>query len=149
MLAKKGALGAWECSAKSDPERYDSPKMFRHGKDVFLVARRDVGGPFDLGKTGLTFAEQKLQYLAAYSGRAKRTALYRINRELKKVEWLFDLPSAGDTSFPSVVRLDAHRFLIANYTSPLDKDLDRSWWNAQNSEDGTQLYLVELKFEPR
>lgn len=145
--APPDALGTWTCSAKSDPERYDSPKMFRHGKELFLVARRDVGGPFDQGRTDLSFADQQLQYLAAYSGRAKRTALYRINQDLRKVEWVFDFPSAGDTSFPSIVRLDAHRFLIANYTSPLDHDLDRSWWNAQNAPEGTKLYLVELTFQ--
>jgi hypothetical protein len=146
--APPDALGTWTCSAKSDPERYDSPKMLRHGRELFLVARRDVGGPFDQGRTDLSFADQQLQYLAGYSGRAKRTALYRVNQALKKVEWVFDLPSAGDTSFPSIVRLDAHRFLIANYTSPLDRDLDRSWWNAQNAPEGTRLYLVELTFEP-
>lgn len=147
--APKDALGTWTCSAHSDPERYDSPKMFRHGDELYLVARRDVGGPFDQGRTGLSYADQQLQYLAAYSGRPKRTALYRIDQDAKKVVWLFDLPSAGDTAFPSIARLDAHRFLISNYTSPLDKDLDRSWWNGQNSDDGTRLYLVELTFRPK
>ena len=146
--APSDALGTWTCSAKSDPERYDSPKMLRHGRELFLVARRDVGGPFDQGLDTLPFADKQLRYLAAYSGRAKRTALYRVNRALRKVEWVFDFPSAGDTSFPSIARLDAHRFLISNYTSPLEGDLDRSWWNAQNAPEGTKLYLVELTFEP-
>lgn len=148
-FAPKDALGSWTCSAHSDPERYDSPKMFRHGDELFLVARRDVGGPFDQGRTDLSYADAQLQYLAAYSGRAKRTALYRIDQQARKVVHVFDFPSAGDTAFPSIARLDAHRFLVSNYTSPLDKDLDRSWWNAQNSDDGTRLYLVELRFEPK
>jgi hypothetical protein len=142
-------LGTWTCSARSDPERYDSPKLLRHGDELYLVARRDVGGPFDQMKSGLPFADQQLQYLAAYSGRAKRTALYRLDTTARKVVHLFDLPSAGDTAFPSIVRLDAHRFLISNYTSPLDGDLDRSWWNGQNAPEGTKLYLVELTFQPR
>lgn len=146
--APPDALGAWDCGTKSDPERYDSPKLFRHGKALYLLARRDVGGPFDLGRDELSFADQQLQYLAAYSGRPKRTALYRLDPEARRVLWLFDLPSAGDTAFPSVIRLGAHRFLVANYTSPLDGDLDRSWWNAQNAPEGTRLYLVELTFEP-
>lgn len=147
--APPDALGTWTCSARSDPERYDSPKMFRHGDELFLVARRDVGGPFDQQKTGLSFADQQLQYLAAYSGRPKRTALYRLDTAAKKVVHVFDLPSAGDTAFPSIVRLDAHRFLISNYTSPLDGDLERSWWNGQNAPEGTKLYFIELTFEPR
>lgn len=146
--APKGDLGTWTCSAHASPERYDSPRMFRHGKDLYLVARRDLGGPFDQGRTDLSFADAQLQYAAAYSGRAKRTALYRIDRDAKQVVWLFDFPSAGDTAFPGIARLDAHRFLVSNYTSPLDKDLDRSWWNGQNSDDGTRLYLVELELEP-
>jgi hypothetical protein len=146
-VAKKESLGSWSCTPKSDPERYDSPKMFRHGDELFLVARRDVGGPFDLGRTDLSFADQQLQYNAAYSGRAKRTALYRIDRAAMKVVWVFDFPSAGDTAFPGIVRLDAHRFLISNYTSPLDGDLDRSWWNGQNAPEGTHVYAVELTFE--
>jgi hypothetical protein len=147
--APRDDLGAWTCSAKSDPERYDSPKMLRHGDDLYLVARRDVGGPFDQGRTDLSFADQQLQYLAGYSGRAKRTALYRIDTVARKVVHVFDLPSAGDTAFPSIVRLDAHRFLISNYTSPLDGDLDRSWWNGQNAPEGTKLYFIELTFEPQ
>jgi hypothetical protein len=148
-FAPRDALGSWTCSPKSDPERYDSPKMFRHGDELFLVARRDVGGPFDQGRSDVSFADAQLQYLAAYSGRPKRTALYRLDQLARKVVHVFDFPSAGDTAFPSIVRLDAHRFLISNDTSPLDKDLDRSWWNAQNSEDGTRVYLVELTFQPK
>jgi hypothetical protein len=47
--APANALGRWTWPARSDPERYDSPEMFRHGVDIYLVARRDVGGPFDRG----------------------------------------------------------------------------------------------------
>ena len=31
---------------QSDPWIYESPKMFRHGSDLYLVARTDPGGPF-------------------------------------------------------------------------------------------------------
>lgn len=34
--------------------------MFRHGDDLYLVARRDVDGPFDLGYTELPFDVQKV-----------------------------------------------------------------------------------------
>ena len=146
-VARAGELGRWECSAKSDPERYDSPKMFRHGDELYLVARRDVGGPFDEGLSGLSFGDQQTRYLADYWGRPKRTALYRLDREARKVEWVMDFPSAGDTAFPSIVRLDAHRFLIANYTSPVETP-DLSWVQGQTSEKGTRIYLLTLDFEP-
>ena len=146
-FAAKAALGSWSCSPKSDPHRYDSPKLFRHGTELFLVARRNPSGPFDQGRDELSFSQKQTAYLGAYSASPKRTALYRLDRERRRVEWLFDLPSSGDTAFPSVVRVDAHRFLIANYTSPVDFDVDRSWLTGQTIAAGTQLYLVELAFE--
>lgn len=146
--APASAPGRWSCSPKSDPERYDSPWMFRHGDDLYLVARRDVGGPFDMGLTGLTFAEKKKKYLSAYSTRPKRTALYRVDRATRKVVFLQDLPGAGDTAFPSVRRTGAHSFIMANYTSPLSKP-DISWLQGQVSSAGTQIYLLELTFRPK
>ena len=78
---------AWTCSDPSDPERYDSPELIRHGDDLYLLARRDVGGPFgeDDG-------------LIEYSGRPKRSALYWIDREKRAVEWIQDIPGVGDTA---------------------------------------------------
>ncbi|MBL8951174.1 MAG: hypothetical protein JNK82_10385 [Myxococcaceae bacterium] len=146
--APRGDWGTWECNAKCDPERYDSPKMFRHGRELYLVARRDVGGPFDLGREGITREEARLQYAAAYWGRPKRTALYRIDRAARKVVHVVDLPGAGDTALPSIVRTGAHTFLIANYTSRLT-DPDRTWLQGQSSAEGTRIYLVTLELRAR
>lgn len=140
-------LAAWDCPARSDPERYDSPWLFRHGEELYLVARRDLGGPFDSGDAEGTRAEQQRAYQLAYWSRPKRTALYRIDRQRRAIEHLLDLPSAGDTAFPSVRRSGPHTFLIANYTSPLAAP-DISWRQGQIAPEGTQIYLVELTFEP-
>lgn len=134
-VAGASAPGIWDCPEVSDPNRYDSPELFRHGDDLYLVARRDVGG---------VFGED--EGLLPYSSRPKRTALYHIDRETRSVEHLFDLPGAGDTAFPQVVRTSAHTFLLANYTSPLDEP-DISWIEAQTSPRGTAIYLLELTFE--
>jgi hypothetical protein len=125
---------AWTCSDPSDPERYDSPELIRHGDDLYLLARRDVGGPFgeDDG-------------LIEYSGRPKRSALYWIDREKRAVEWIQDIPGVGDTAFVSAWRTGAHSWRFANYTSPLD-DPDISWLQAQTGERGTQIYLADLTF---
>lgn len=125
----------WTCSETSDPERYDSPELIRHGDDLYLLARRDVGGPY--GDDG---------GLIEYSGRPKRSALYRIDREARAVEWIQDIPGVGDTAFVSAWRTGAHTWIFANYTSPLD-DPDISWLQGQTSERGTQIYLAELTFE--
>ena len=130
-------LSQWSCSMPALPDRYDSPEMFRHGDELYLLARRDPEGVFgeDDG-------------LIAYSLRSKRTALYKIDQEAHSIEWIMDLPGCGDTAFPTVRRLDAHTFLIANYTSPLD-DLTIPWLTAQVSDKGTQIYLTTLTFIPQ
>jgi hypothetical protein len=136
-------LTAWSCPARSDPERYDSPEMFRHGRALYMVARRDVGGPYDLGRDDLGPTDKQNAYQLAYWSRPKRTALYRIDREARKVVHMQDLPGAGDTAFPSIRRTGAHTFLMANYTSPLDRP-DIPWVDGQRGE--TRLYLQEIRF---
>jgi hypothetical protein len=140
-------LSAWECPAVTDPERYDSPEMFRHGDDIYLLARRDIGGPYDTRDEDLTLAERRGRYLIAYSLRPKRFALYRIDKQLRKVIHVMDLPGVGDTSFPSVQQTGPDTYLIANYTSPLD-DPDITWLRGQTSPRGTQIYLLTLTFVP-
>ena len=147
-FAPKDALSEWECSEHSDPERYDSPDMFRHGDEIFLAARRDIGGPYDEGRDDLSFAEQKSKYLMDYSFRPKGSALYRINREQRRVEKVLDLPGCGDTAFMSVRRLDTHSFLLANYTSPLDMT-DSSWLDGQTDRRGTQIYFLTITFKAK
>ena len=141
-------LARWQFPAQTDPERYDSPRMIRHGDDLYLIGRRDVGGPFDLRLRGLSFDVQKWLYLGTYSARPKGTSLYRIDRQARRVVRVMDLPGCGDTSFPSVWRVGAHEFLIANYTSPLN-DPNRTWISGQLSPQGTQVYLATLTFVPR
>ncbi|MEQ1572220.1 MAG: sialidase family protein [Myxococcota bacterium] len=130
-------LGAWDCPAVSDPERYDSPELLRHGDDLYLLARRDVGGPFG-----------EDQGLLPYSTRPKRTALYRVEPTTRAVVHVVDVPGVGDTAFVQAVRTGPHSFLFANYTSPLDEP-DISWIEGQTSERGTAIYLATLTFVPR
>ena len=124
----------WTCSAVSDPERYDSPEMIRQGETLYLLARRDIGGPFGAD-----------QGLAPYSLRPKRSALYRIDTEARAVVWLQDLPGVGDTAFVSAQRTGPDSFRFANYTAPLDAP-DVSWLEAQSSPRGTQIYWADLSF---
>ena len=44
FFASHDDLSQWDfVSEESDPWIYESPKMFRHGSDLFLVARTDPG----------------------------------------------------------------------------------------------------------
>ncbi len=145
VSAPAASPGDWQFPAKSYAERYDSPRMFRHKGELYLIARRDVGGPFDRGMRWLPFNVQRWLYLGEYSARPKRTSLYYVNREERRFDWMEDLPSAGDNAFPSVIQLSENRFLIANYSSPLQRD-GWTWIQGQTSREGTGIYWVELNF---
>ena len=141
-FAPPGAPGLWAFPAASDPERYDSPRLFAHKGELYALARRDLGGPFDRGWRRLPFAAQKWLYMARYWLTPKRTALFRLDRETRKLVHLLDLPSAGDTAFPAVLPLGPDTVLIANYTSP-PEDGGRSWVRGQLGRTG--IYLAVLK----
>jgi hypothetical protein len=144
--ASNWGASAWQFPEKSNPNRYDSPRMFRHNDDLYLVARRDIGGPFmSHDPRFMPFDVMKWWNLVRYSLRPKRTALYRVNQETKSVEWLQDLPSAGDTAFASIAQLDNDHFMIANYSSPVN-DGYFSWLHGQISRRGTGVYLLEIGF---
>ncbi len=132
--APASALADWTCLEESDPNRYDSPELFRHGNELYLLARRDIDGPY--GPEG---------DLIAYSMRPKAFSLYQLDTENMSVLWLQDLPGVGDTAFPSVRRLNEHTFRFANYTSPLD-DPEISWFAAQTSPLGSQIYMMDIEF---
>ena len=140
-------ISAWHFPVKSNPNRYDSPRMFTHEGELYLIARRDVDGVFDLGMNWLPFNMQRTTNLAAYSLRKKKTALYKINTQTQSIVHLLDLPSAGDNAFPSIVQTAPHSFLISNYTSPLI-NTDWNWIQGQVSPQGTQVYLIKLDFVP-
>jgi len=140
-------LGNWQLfpTNGSNPWIFESPRMFRHGSDLYLIARNDINGPYDLGYTDLGFDEQKYIYLGEYSLREHTTSLYYIDQISKSVVWIMNIPGDGDTAFPSILRIGTHRYLIANYSSPLNHP-DWSWIEGQISSEGTQIYFIELQF---
>jgi hypothetical protein len=135
----------WKFPSVSNKNRYDSPRMFRHKKDIYLVARRDVGGPFWQASAHLPFNIQKWLNLIQYSFRKKRTALYKIDQSTKQVKYILDFPSAGDNAFPSIIQKDTDTFLIANYSSPFS-ETELNWLEGQLSRKGTNIYIVEINF---
>jgi hypothetical protein len=139
------ALGSWECAA--DVKKYDSPLVFRHGPDVYLLARRNAtpSGAFDLEQRELSAEDQRLTYLLEYWNTPKRCALWRVDPEALEVTHLLDLPSAGDTCFPALLRLNSERYLVYDYTSPTE-ELDLKWYEGQAGP--TSIQHVTLKLEP-
>lgn len=129
--AEASAPGTWRCVA--DRKKYDSPLMFRHGNVPYLIARRQLTdtGDYDLGLRDLPPEEQTREYEVQYWLTPKRCALWRIDPDTLAVAHVLDLPSDGDTCFPGLVELGGGRYLVYDYTSPLDGNEGRRWMDAQ------------------
>lgn len=134
-------LGEWECVA--DPRKYDSPLMFRSQGRSWLIGRRNVtgDGAYDLGMRDLSHEQQTTQYELAYWQAPKRCSLWEVDGDALQVDWVLDLPSRGDTCFPSALDLGAGRWMVYNYSNdPEGPDLD--WVEGQHGQ--TQIYRQEL-----
>jgi len=123
--------GTWTCVG--DPKKYDSPLVFRHGDEVYLIGRRNVTetGNYDLMDRDQPRADQTSAYELAYWLAPKRCALWRVDPQALAVTHVLDLPSSGDTCFAGLVELGGGRYLIYDYSSPIDADVDRSWMSGQ------------------
>ena len=53
---------------------------------------------------------------------------------------------SNSRAFPSIVRLSPHRFMILNYSSPLEKCANWPWIEGQIHPDGTWIISVILEF---
>ncbi len=136
-------LGRWTCAP--DPRKYDSPLVFVDDGTVWLIARRHLSadGHYDLGMRELDHAEQTLRYQTAYWSAPKRCALWTVDPAARTVAFVRDLPSAGDTCFPSVLPLDEGLYEVWNYSSPLDLATDPSWLEGQLGE--TRIHRQALR----
>ncbi len=143
-MAQSDSLGEWECVP--DPKKYDSPLMFRHGKDIYLIGRRNLTetGNYDLFMRELPADQQTLYYEYDYWQNPKRCSLWRVNPATLNVSFVLDLPSKGDTCFAGLIQLSDDEYLIYNYTSPLDGE-DLSWFDGQRGP--TIIYRTVLKFQ--
>jgi len=140
--AKAGDLGNWEC--RVTPYKYDSPLMFKHDGELYLIARRNIGGVYDQEKRWIPGQLETAHYLLRYWFTKKRTALYRMDREALDFEVVLDFPSRGDTAFPGLVKLDDDRYLMYNYSSDPEGP-DRYWLSGQLHS--TQIYSTVIEFE--
>lgn len=152
--APAGDLATWTCSY--DKKKYDSPLVFRHDEDVWLVGRRNVTdtGNYDLDRDDLTPEQQSGEYQAAYSFSPKRCSLWKVDPASRTVGFVLDLPSRGDTCFASQLDNDDGTVTIYNYSNELDgapdcakwpEDCeDVSWWVGQGMP--TIIYRVNVTF---
>ena len=97
----------WTQTARSAVTRLDGPNLFTYNGRVYAVGRfqPEISGP--LFWPGSILAR-------------KRTALFLVGED--GLEWLTDLPSAGDTSYAGLVRRGSE-LLVCYYTSDIRHDV--------------------------
>ena len=144
--APAGDLANWSCRA--DTRKYDSPYAFEHDGEVYVVARRNLGGngDYDLGH-GPGWLLRTIWNQVNYSLTPKRCALWRYVQDEDRLAFVLDLPSRGDTCFPAVLTGgEADEIIVYDYSSPLDGP-DLPWIRGQRGETG--IYRHVLRFTPR
>ena len=134
----------WRCV--HDRKKYDSPFMFAHDGEIYLIGRRNITetGWYD-GEVSLTPIRAQLGYIRA----PKRCSVWRIvqDEDEPRVAYITDLPSNGDTCFPSVIDgSEPGEFIVYDYTS--DPDAEPIGWRDGQLGD-TFLYRHVLRFERR
>jgi hypothetical protein len=145
--APAGDLTRWTC--RSDPRKFDSPLMFWHDGEAYLIARRNLTatGAYDLMRRGSDFTTQVVQYQLDYRNHPKRCALWRYVQSEDRIAFVLDLPSRGDTCFAQVLDgATPEEKVVYDYSSPLDGP-DAPWWRGQQGE--TRIYRHVLRFARR
>ena len=143
--APPGDTANWTC--RGDPRRLDSPVLFEHAGDVYVIARRqpNFGGDYDLHLDLLPDRNAKFAaYDAAYAGTSKRCAIWQVDPGTRGFDPLVDIPGQGDTCYPAVIPRRRGRDLVYNYTSPLDGP-DEPWGTAL-VHGPTLIYRLTLAF---
>lgn len=146
--APPGAPARWSC--QGDPRKFDSPLMFSQGDEVYLVARRNqtADGAYDRAKASMFFSaanwlrsvKNQLDYIVT----AKRCSLFHYVPSEGRFAFVLDLPSRGDTCFPSVLRTERpDELVLYNYSSDIDGP-DVAWSVGQRRP--TYIYRHRLRF---
>lgn len=147
--AEAGALAEWSCHI--DPKKYDSPLMFWHDGEAYLVGRRNVTetGHYDLMGGG-TPAQHTTRNQLDYTAQPKRCAIWRYVQDEDRIAFILDLPSAGDTCFPAMIPGDApDELVLYNYSSDIDDPATARWEWRQGQQRNTYVYRHVVRFARR
>lgn len=135
-------ISNWNCV--DTPFKPDSPLVFKHGDDIYVIGRRSLDGAYDKGARWMVDPMESLYYLARYWWTKKRTSLYKLDKDSLKLTPVLDFPSKGDTSFAGLVQTDADHYLMYNYSSP-PEGKDRVWMSGQLHN--TYIYSTVISFQ--
>jgi hypothetical protein len=154
-------LEHWTFPDRADPRRFDSARFLSSRGQIYVVARQRLARV--KSATGWNLADnaaygpgtrprkagadlQSMLLMASYGASPMRTAVYRLNEGAGRLDLVLTLPSAGDTAFPSIERLDRRTFLIANYSSAPEQT-GLSWLEGQNRRTGVYLLILRIGSE--
>lgn len=143
--APAGHTTTWSCRA--EPKKYDSPFVFTHRGEAYLVARRNRTGDgrYDVGAGPRPV--RALRNQVAYITEAKRCSLFHYDRAAGELGFVLDLPSRGDTCFPAVLDgANESEHVVYDYSSDIDGP-DLPW--AAGQRRPTYVYRHVLRFRPR
>jgi hypothetical protein len=146
LLCGAPHLGAaWSCL--SDKRKYDSPYVFEYDGETYVLARRNVTstGAYDVGWGPAIFHRvlNELEYITA----GKRCSLWRFADGGTRLAFVLDLPSRGDTCFPSVLAGPTEGTqIVYDYSSDIYGP-DVAWSVGQRG--ATYVYRHELRFTRR
>jgi hypothetical protein len=137
-------ITSWTC--KHDSKKYDSPLMFWHDGEAYLVGRRNVtaSGHYDLGTRDPNLQQSAIAFQLAYKTPKKRCALWRYVQAEDRIAYVMDLPSRGDTCFAA--RLDTSNpdeLAIYDYSSDVD-GADVSWTEGQGGPTFVYRHIVRF-----
>jgi hypothetical protein len=136
-------LGGWVC--KTDLRKYDSPLVFEQDDEIYVVGRRNLSGDGRYDVSGRTGAAGIIQNELSYITTAKRCALWHWIKAEDRLGFVMDLPSRGDTCFPSqLAGSEPGHVVIYDYSSDVDGP-ELPWSAGQRRE--TYVYRHELVFE--
>lgn len=108
----------WDCV--NDTRRYESPAMFTYDGEIYLIGLRSLtnGGDYDRGiGVGLL---RKLLNEVDHASSAKRCSVWRYIPKQRRIGFVVDLPSRGDTCSAAVIpQPEPGRFVIYTHSSDL------------------------------
>ncbi len=136
----------WDCV--NDPKKYDSPAMFAYDGEIYMIARRNVSadGRYDqgFGPDVVRSLTNQLDYVT----KAKRCSVWRYVRSERRVAFVVDLPSRGDTCFPAVMEGEQPgEFVIYDYSSDI-RGADLPYGVAQAEPTFIYRHVLQLEAKP-
>jgi hypothetical protein len=126
----------------SSPYKYDSSLLLDDDDDIYLLARRSLGGKMTKAPKWMNARQARNFNLFKYPFSQKVTAIYKYNKVDKVLVHLLDFPSTGDTAYPAITKLGSGKYLFMNYSTDIN-GRKKNWIKGQLGK--TYIYSTVLQ----